>query len=257
MRPRSRTICSSRRAFTLVEILCVAGIISILAAVVTPVLTRAKSTSKISGCQSNLHQLSCGFQAYLADWNDTYPCTDYLKDDKGNAIDPYLWMGRFWRWVLKKQIALGTFRDPDDPNNPKKSVGSRRTILLCPADVEASAKWDGTSYAYSAAFYHTPNQINSMTTDQLWNTSAPGPPCMPQKVSGVLWPSKKALMGEWVTNHSQERTTWWDPLRQGARNYAFADGHVAFVPASRIGPTVSGLPDVNLTRDGIRGRDVQ
>ena len=240
-------IYSLPRAFALVEVLCVVGIISILAAVMTPVLTRAKAASKLSGCQSNLHQLSCGFQAYLADWNDTYPCTG----------DPYLWMGRRWRWALKKNIALGAFRDPDDPNDPNKSVGSRRTILICPADVEASAKWDGTSYAYSAAFYHTPDQINSMTTDQLWKVEAPAPPCVPRKASDVLWPSKKALLGEWISNHSQERTNWWDPLRRGARNYAFADGHVAFVPASRIGPTVSGLPDVNLTRDGIRGRDLQ
>jgi prepilin-type processing-associated H-X9-DG protein len=211
-----------------------------------PVLDRAKSASKISVCQSNLRQLACGFQTYLSDWNDAYPCTG----------DPYLWMGRRWRWPIKKYIALGVFHDPNNTEDPNKSVGPRRTILLCPADYEASEKWDGTSYAYSVAFYHTPDQINSMTTDQLWKTEAPSPPCVEQKVSNVLWPTKKALLGEWMSNHSEERTNWWDNLRRGARNYAFADGHVAYIPASRIGPTVSGLPDINLTRDGIRGKDI-
>ena len=249
MPPPLKSNRSAQDAFTLIELLCVVAIITILAAVTVPVLTHAKTASKVSVCQSNLRQIACGLQAYIADWNDTYPCT-------GDRYAPYLWMGRRWRWPLKKYLAPGVFRDPNDNDNPDISVGPRRTILLCPADYEAPSKWDGTSYAYSAAFYHTPDQINSMTTDQLWKKEAPPPECVAQKASAVLYPSRKAMLGEWMSNHDIERTSWWDDLRRGARNYAFADGHVSRVPASCIGPTVSGLPDINLTRDGIRGRDI-
>lgn len=242
----SSSLTTKIRACTLIELLCVSGVIAFLAAIIVPVFARAKAQAKVSICQSNLRQLAAAFQAYAADWSDTYPCTG----------DPYLWMGRRWRWPVKRHIALAAHRDPDDPANPNKSVGPRRSVLLCPADTEAPNKWDATSYAYSASFYHSPEQINSMTTEQLFDAKSPGPPCAPQKVSDVLRPSKKALLGEWVSNHSAERTNWWDPERRGARNYSFADGHVALVPAARIGPTVTDLPDVNLTRDGVRGTDI-
>ncbi len=233
--------------FTLIELLCVIAIISILTAVALPVINRAKETSKIAACQSNLHQIARVFASYVADNNDTYTWNG----------DPYLWMGRRWRWPLKKYIALSSNRSIEDPNNPNLSTGPKVTILLCPADSEALQKWDGTSYGYSAAFYHSPEQINSMTTDQLWKSANPSPPPIAQKSGSVLYPSKKALVGEWMTNHSATRTNWWDSTRSGSHNYVFADGHIAFVPKAKILPAVSGLPDVNLTKDGIRGADIK
>ena len=240
-----RTSCSP--GFSLIELLCVIAIIGLLAAVAFPVLTKAKETSKKASCQSNLHQISRGFLAYLADNNDTFPCNG----------DPYLWMGRRWRWPLKKYIALTANRSPIDPDNPNLSIGPKNTILLCPADSEAPTKWDGTSYAYSAAFYHSPQQVNSMTTDQLWKAQSPSPPPIAQKSGAVAHPSKKAMLGEWMSNHSSLRTNWWDAEKNGAHNYVFADGHIAYIAKINIMPAVSGLPDVNLTKDGIKGFDVK
>ena len=52
-----------RKAFTLVELLVVVGIVALLVAILTPSLTRARSQARSAVCQSNLHQLDQGFEA--------------------------------------------------------------------------------------------------------------------------------------------------------------------------------------------------
>jgi hypothetical protein len=36
----------------------------------------------------------------------------------------------------------------------------------------------------------------------------------------------------------------------------FVDGHVRYLRARQIRPAANGLPDINLTVDGLSGRDV-
>lgn len=225
----------------MIELLAAVAIISMLAAILFPVYASSKEAARSSTCQSNLRQIGAAFSNYLADWSNVYP----------DVNDPYLWMGRRWRWPLKRHLALTANRDPGDPN---KSTGNTGGVLYCPNDPQARQIWDATSYGYSAAFYHAPADINSMTTAQLWNPATPGPPCAPQSASDVARPSRKALVADWLSNHSQDKVNWWSWL--GSRNYLFADGHVKCLPAKSIRPAVSGLPDINLTRQGIQGSDL-
>ncbi|MBI2844801.1 MAG: type II secretion system protein [Armatimonadetes bacterium] len=230
-----------RNGFTLIELLTVVAIISILAAILFPVYTTANEAARRAKCQSNLRQIGDAFALYLSDWSDTYPNTDDLA----------LWMGRRWRWPLRRYLALTARRDPNAPEDPNKSLGNTGGVLFCPSDPQARQIWDITSYGYSAAFYHAPAVVNTMTTEQLWK---PGPPCSSQKVSDVVYPSRKAIVADWLSNHSAEKVGWWD--WRGSRNYLFADGHVKHLAAGEIRPAVNDLPDINLTRDGARGRDL-
>ena len=232
-----------RRGVTLVELLVVVAIIGLLAALIFPVLARAREAARKTMCMSNLRQIGVAFRLYVDDWDGCFP----------NTNDPYLWMGRRWRWPLKPYLRMSANRDPQAPDDPGRSVRNRPDILICPSDSTTRRKWDSTSYAYSAAFYHTPAQINAMTREDLYQLDRF--PCVTQSDANVAEPSKKVLGGEWLTNHDFGAAGWWDWT--GSRNYLFVDGHVRYLPARRILPAVDRYPDPNLTVDGLDGRDVR
>src|SRR5271154_5981907 len=60
-------------AFTLIELLVVIAIIAILAAMLLPVLGRAKESGKRISCLNNLRQLSLSAQMYVNDSQGFYP----------------------------------------------------------------------------------------------------------------------------------------------------------------------------------------
>jgi prepilin-type N-terminal cleavage/methylation domain-containing protein/prepilin-type processing-associated H-X9-DG protein len=229
------------RGFTLVELMVSIAIITLLAALALPVCSRARELAHRATCLSNLRQIGIAFSMYLADWDGAFP----------NTRDPYLWMGRRWRWPLASYLGENLQGDPAHPRDPLVSSRTPR-LLICPSDATAPQKWDSTSYGYSAAFYHTPAQIAAMTTEDLWKLDRF--PCITQRESAVAHPAQKVLLAEWLTNHASVKVGWWD--WRGARNYLFVDGHARYLPASQLHPAVNGFPDPNLTVGGIAGQDV-
>ncbi|MCE5198238.1 MAG: hypothetical protein ABFD54_07575 [Armatimonadota bacterium] len=57
----------------LVNLLVIAGIVIILAAVLLPTFKHSTGCNMGSNCQSNLKQIGNSFKMYLSDWNDTFP----------------------------------------------------------------------------------------------------------------------------------------------------------------------------------------
>ena len=62
-----------RKAFTLVELLVVIGIIAILIGILLPTLSRAQEASRKTVCLSNMRQLSDYLRLYAAEFKDTLP----------------------------------------------------------------------------------------------------------------------------------------------------------------------------------------
>lgn len=67
------------RAFSLVELLVVVGIVALLAGLLLPALARARLKATQSACLSNLRHAGVGMSLYLADHHDRFPDARPLK----------------------------------------------------------------------------------------------------------------------------------------------------------------------------------
>jgi prepilin-type N-terminal cleavage/methylation domain-containing protein len=254
-----RKSSSQRAAFTLIELLVVIAIIALLAAILFPVFAKAREQARKATCLSNLRQIGVAVSLYASDYDGGYPNTD----------DPYLWVGKRFRWPIMPYLAAGQKQGDDFTNN-----GGATSILLCPSDTLSGTGYDATSYCYSAAFYHAPEQIAQMGIPHLrvaLSTPGPGAQCVTQTESDVVTPSQKIVVGEYFNSHAHEAGSpigFWGTLTSsggagadrgtGARCNVFADGHAAFVFASRQARTpVDDCPDMLRTPGGITGSDLR
>ncbi|RPJ27335.1 MAG: type II secretion system protein [Planctomycetaceae bacterium] len=229
----------SWRAFTLIELLVVLAIIGVLLSILIPSLRLVRVRAYRTGCMHNLKQIGLGMSMYLDGNDNIWPCAE---DPVSSSPFYWLWMGRGWRAFVKPYLG-GVI----DVNNP--------SVLLCPEDRANPTMYESTSYAYSMAFYHSPDQIDAMSDKADTYDKNRIKPSFPQRRDNVAYPAEKILIGEWSSNHLSidQEQGWWN--WQGARNFLFADGQVTFLHAEEIRPARDGLPDVNLTIRGIKGRD--
>jgi prepilin-type N-terminal cleavage/methylation domain-containing protein len=166
-------ISRHRRAFTLVELLVVVGIISLLVAILLPSLARARQAALRVKCASGLRQIGIGMRMYANDNRDVLPP----------------WAGRGWQWwglpnntqypyfipFIKKylNVDLGPNSDPD-PTTGAMSVSARlwdigRTVLMCPGnDIRQKCLAEGVEYN-AAVTSNAPDPTGSSYFDlPLW-----------------------------------------------------------------------------------------
>lgn len=251
---RKESLAKSKygRGFSLLELLVVISIIAVLAATLVPIYMNAKRSAARNKCQSNLRQIANAFELYTSDHTGCYP----------NLDNQYLWAGFYWREPIRDYVS----RSKSDDKN---------SVLSCPSDPTPPGIYAATSYAYSSSFYMTPDQVNAIENSDYIRTkfaaTNPKLPCATIKTSMVKFGKKKVLVAEYWTLHSENpKVGWYDDLEttgndpwSGSRNYLFADGHVVHLETKRIHPAVSpvvsrprSLPDINLTCDGVAGKDV-
>jgi len=228
------------RAFSLIELLVVVSIMTLLMAVLVPGMSKARRQAAATVCGSNLKQIAVAFAMYVSDPRDRYPAA---QDPVRTAPFYWLWMGRGFRGFIGPYLV-------------KDISASNPNALVCPGDRTDPGVYERTSYAYSMSFYHSPEQIDAMSTPAD-TYSNPQPP-VAQSPTGVRRPGCKILAGEWASHHEPVRDKdqgWWDT--RGRRTFLLADGHVMPHAARSIEPANDGLPDPNLTRHGVRGFDVR
>jgi prepilin-type processing-associated H-X9-DG protein/prepilin-type N-terminal cleavage/methylation domain-containing protein len=115
-----------RRAFTLVELLLVIGIIALLIAILMPVMSRARAAAMSISCLSNLRQMTIAAQAYAGESHGYYPPAQWndlpgVKQEwdfaleNGVIVPGLLWRGHTALRVQQCPGFDGRNNSPGDP----------------------------------------------------------------------------------------------------------------------------------------------
>ncbi len=117
------------RAFTLVELLVVIGIIALLVGILLPALNKARAAAANVACKSNLRQIQTASLMYSNDWKNTM-----TYDRIPNPADPVntstqIWYNALRPYMGKKQVDAGT----NTPNSGNFNADTNKA-LICPAD---------------------------------------------------------------------------------------------------------------------------
>jgi len=191
----------ARKAFTLVELLVAIAIIAVLAALLFPVLAKARERAKRAECVSNLRQIGVAIRLYLDDWNDTYPQA-YRVDSVRIGRRPSL-PQTMTAYVTDQAV----WRCPSDigeiytsPSAP--GFGGRTVPFYTPG-------FHDTSYSYPGADW---NQIGELDGRRAFTVKKPS--------LAVLCHETRPWHGpwEWSGNPFTDHAVW---------NVLYCDGHVA------------------------------
>jgi prepilin-type N-terminal cleavage/methylation domain-containing protein len=139
---------SSRRAFTLVELLVVIAIIGVLVGLLIPAVQAAREAARRASCNNNLSQLGKAMTAYALKGKQNYPgWADYKPVASGGQL-PITWAA-----AILAEIEQQTLRDQmlkGDPALFDYSEPPRVEIFLCPSDVQVNDRAAVLTYVVNA-----------------------------------------------------------------------------------------------------------
>ncbi len=91
----SRPRGEGRRAFTLIEVVVVAGVVAALAGLLLPVFTRARERGREASCAARLRQIGAALLLYSQDYDDHLPTFQVDPRSAARAEQPDYWHDHF------------------------------------------------------------------------------------------------------------------------------------------------------------------
>jgi prepilin-type N-terminal cleavage/methylation domain-containing protein len=209
------------KGFTVVELLVAVAIIAILAALLFPVLSRAKASGQRTACLDNLKQITAGVHLYAGDFNEVlFPITNAsnFAFSEWTAYDP----------LMRSYAGLSGAPSPQDklfacPADTYYYHGNGVRVLI-PRSRHRQTNTSFSSYVFNAgnAAFRFPCSFPGMF-----------PGIMGSKLSSIKNTARTVLVGEFP---AWDGYSWHQPLFS-AKHYSynnardvlsFADGHVSY-----------------------------
>jgi prepilin-type N-terminal cleavage/methylation domain-containing protein/prepilin-type processing-associated H-X9-DG protein len=231
--PPPRDAPGGARAFTLIELLVVIAIIAILAAMLLPALSRAKSHALTTACLNNVKQLGVCWHSYAMDNTDVLVPNNSVNSVSPTGSDGSIATGASWcladptatnvqnGMLFEYNRSLGIYRCPADRSTLTDPSGMDSGTLRARSynmseSVNGYPDYDWLIYNYIPYF----KRITDIQTPGIAN-------CLVfiDENEFTLVDSQFGM----PTDYWDGSQTWWDmPAnrhQQGA-NLSFADGHV-------------------------------
>jgi prepilin-type N-terminal cleavage/methylation domain-containing protein len=115
----------SRQGFTLVELLVVIAIIAILAAMLLPVLARAKEKARMTQCATNLRQWGLAYHMYAEDNEDFLP-------RRGQGVQVLAQIDRPEDWFNALPVYVGLTSFQQMILNNAMPAAHSQSVFICP-----------------------------------------------------------------------------------------------------------------------------
>lgn len=215
------------RAFTLVELLVVVGIISVLIAILLPALNRARESAKRVACGSNLRQTVLAMQLYAQDNRNAIPI-GYWSGKQHNFLmylnEPgFLTAPNAMHYpILGRLVQSGILKDP--------------RVMYCPSETDSEWQYatpqnpfppitSGFSYTYAGygtrpeACWFNPSRVGDYSQYPSKNTDFPT-----QRMPRLQDLKRRAVVADIVAHQGFVIKRH----KQGV-NVGYADGHIQFV----------------------------
>lgn len=200
---------NQNRAFTLVEMLVVIGILAVLAALLVPVAEKMFRSSGAAQSASNLRQWGSGIILYAGDTDGRLPPVSIATGYRGwdSVVAPYMGLPANERSVPEK-----LFIHPDTPA-PRDDLGRARRTYAMPRGADSVGRIDTPTVALAGI----PEPSKTiLLSERVLNTSV--------AYSASAADLDVRMVGAQQANTYRGRAFELNP--GGRFNYLFVDGHV-------------------------------
>ena len=255
------------RAFTLVELLVVIGIIALLITILLPALGQAKRKAQAVACMSNIKQIYTAMQMFAQDNKGQLP-RPYLVGEcaMSSPTDPAqpTVFAKVCAWSQRAPGAAGHIDLRDEASGLWKYIqgqGTREQVMICPGDNGEAL------FGHARDESRWPRNV-SYSLNRFMLRDKPTGPSLSLRLGSVKNAARKIMIYEEIAPNdswcimgssvddkpsarhglSMRANPRPDPPNkaylQGMGNYGFFDGHVEPLPTNVLIPTPTSPGDV-------------